>query len=179
MMAETVLAPLGIGVLTRHFAPRFAARAAKPVNTVGLVVLAAGFLLILLGSWPSMRALLDSRTLFATVIVTALGLLVGHELGGPIDADRPVLALASVLRHPAVAIAVAHSAFPSSKLVAPAVLLQFVVAALVATPYVRRAKWMARQPRHIAFQEPRGPVAGSTAASTGQSARPMRRGPRR
>jgi BASS family bile acid:Na+ symporter len=178
-MTETVLAPLGVGALTRHFAPRFAARAARPVNTVGFVVLAAGFLLIVLGSWPSMRALLDSRTLFATVIVTALGLLVGHELGGPIDGDRPVLALASVLRHPAVAIAVAHSAFPSSKLVAPAVLLQFVVAALVATPYVRRAKWMAGQPRHIAFQKPRGPVAGSTAASTGQSARPMRRGSRR
>ena len=179
LMAETVLAPLGAGVVIRHFAPRFAARAAKPVNVVGLAVLAAGFLLIVLGSWSSMRALLDSRLLFATVVVTALGLLVGHELGGPIDADRPVLALASVLRHPAVAIAVAHSAFPNSKLVAPAVLLQFLVAALVAIPYVRRAKWIARHPRQIAVQKPPGPIAGGAATSTGQSARSMRHGPRR
>jgi bile acid:Na+ symporter, BASS family len=176
LMAESVLLPLGAGALIRHFAPKFAARAAKPVNAIGLVVLAAGFLLILLGSWPSIRGLLDSKALLATVIVTALGLLVGHELGGPIDADRPVLALASVVRHPAVAIAVAHSAFPNSKLVAPAVLLQFVVAALAATPYVRLLKRMGAQPRHAAPQQLRAPANGAVRSASERLARPTRNG---
>src|SRR5262249_19532083 len=101
--------------------------------------------MILAGAWPAMRSLLDSRAVLASVAITATGLFVGHELGGPDDTDRPVLALASVMRHPAVAIAIAHAAFPGNKLVAPAVLLQFVVAALAELPYTRWAK--RRSPR--------------------------------
>lgn len=140
LMAQTVLAPLAVGVLVRHYAPILAARAARPVNVVGMLVLVAAFVMILIGAWPAMRTLLGNGTVVAAIVVTALALFVGHELGGPDDVDRPVLALASALRHPAVAIAVAHAAFPESKLVAPAVLLQFVVAALAAVPYVKRSR---------------------------------------
>jgi BASS family bile acid:Na+ symporter len=176
LMVETVLAPLGVGLLIRRFFPSFAARAAKPVNVVGMVVLAVGFLLILFGAWPTIRSLIGNRTLLAIVIVTALGLFVGHELGGPIDANRPVLALASVLRHPAVAIAVANTAFPNSRLVAPAVLLQFIVAALAASPYIRRQKRLTAQPSRIALQERRGAPNDAMASASGRPPQPIRSG---
>ncbi len=151
LMVETVLAPLGLGLLMRHLAPGFAARASKPVNVVGMLVLVAGFVIILVSAWPSMRTLLGNGTVLAAVVITALALFVGHELGGPLDLDRPVLALASAMRHPAVAIAVSKAAFPESKLVAPAVLLQFVVAAIAVLPYVkRRQRTAARRARPAA-----------------------------
>jgi BASS family bile acid:Na+ symporter len=140
LLAQTVLVPLGIGVLVRHFAPRAAALAARPINVVAMLVLVAAFLMVLISAWPAMRSLLGNGTIVAAIIVTALALFVGHELAGPDDVDRPVLALASAIRHPAVAIAVAHAAFPESKLVAPAVLLQFFVAAIAAVPYVRQGQ---------------------------------------
>ena len=123
-----------------------------------------------------MRSLLGGRTLLAILIVTALGLFVGHELGGPVDANRPVLALASAIRHPAVAIAVASAAFPSSRLVAPAVLLQFVVAALASLPYIRRLKRMSARPLHAATTELRSPAAGAARGSAAQLARSTRNG---
>ena len=176
LMVETVLAPLAIGLTIRRLAPSFAARAAKPVNFVGMLVLAMGFLLVLVGAWPTIRSLIGNGTLLAIVIVTALGLLVGHELGGPVDSHRPVLALASVLRHPAVAIAVARTAFPNNKLVSPAVLLQFVVAALAVSPYVRRKRWIGSRSRRIAPPESRAAPSEATAKSSEGAAPPIRSG---
>jgi BASS family bile acid:Na+ symporter len=175
LMGETVLVPLGIGLTIRHMAAPFAGRIARPVNVVGMIVLALAFLLIVLGAWPGIRSLLGNGTLVAILVVTALSLLVGHELGGPIDADRPVLALASALRHPAVAIAVGTAAFPASKLVAPAVLLQFVVAAIATSPYVMRLKRMTAQPRRIALRGSPAPVS-SAARRAPRSKGPMRPG---
>jgi BASS family bile acid:Na+ symporter len=175
-MLEGVLAPLGVGFAIRHMAPRFASRAAKPVNAVGMFSLAIGLILILIAAWPEMQSLLSGRTLLAILIVTALGLFVGHELGGPVDANRPVLALASVTRHPAVAIAVASAAFPSSTLVAPAVLLQFIVAALASVPYIRRSKRLGARPSHVAATERRSPATGPARGSSGGLAPPTRNG---
>jgi BASS family bile acid:Na+ symporter len=179
LMAESALAPLGLGLLIRRFAPAFAARAAKPVTIAGLLVLIVGFLLILAVAWPAMRSLLDSRALLAAALVAAAALLVGHELGGPDDVDRPVLALASAMRHPAVAIAIARTAFPDDKLVAPAVLLQFVVAALAALPYSRWAKRAAarRPPTRIALRE--AELVTASGRHVGRGSPPGRRGPTR
>jgi BASS family bile acid:Na+ symporter len=179
LMVETVLAPLGVGLVIRRLAPGFATRLARPVNAVGLFVLAIGLLLILIAAWPTMRSLLDGKTLLAILIITALGLFVGHELGGPVDADRPVLALASVLRHPAVAIAVGSAAFPSSRLVAPAVLLQFIVAAIASAPYVRRLKRIGAQPPRPAPGRLRASPTGAASSSAERLARPTRHGPSR
>ena len=168
-MLEGVLAPLGVGFAIRRLAPGFAARVAKPVNAVGMFALAIGLILILIAAWPAMQSLIGGRTLLAILIVTALGLFVGHELGGPVDANRPVLALASVSRHPAVAIAVASAAFPSSRLVAPAVLLQFIVAALASVPYIRRLKRMGARQRDVAATELRSPATGAARGSSDDS----------
>jgi BASS family bile acid:Na+ symporter len=67
-------------------------------------------------------------------------LLVGHLLGGPEPENRVVLGLATASRHPGIAIALAQSAFPAQKLVAPAVLAYLLVGALVSAVYLRWTK---------------------------------------
>jgi BASS family bile acid:Na+ symporter len=64
------------------------------------------------------------------------GLVVGHLIGGPAASDRSVLALATACRHPAVAMGVAHLAFPSERATAAAVLLYTIVSLVLTAPYV-------------------------------------------
>jgi bile acid:Na+ symporter, BASS family len=138
VMLETVLIPLGLGLLIRRLEPAASARATRPVTIVGMLVLVPAFVLVLTSALPAMRDLLGNGTLVVIVLLTAAALLCGHLLGGPDPADRPVLALASAVRHPAIAIAVAQAAAPGDKAVAAAVLLQFVVAGVAGLPYVAR-----------------------------------------
>ncbi len=71
----------------------------------------------------------------------AIGLAVGHWLGGPDPNDRTVLALAAASRHPGVALAISSANFPGDEAVLPALLLYLLAATVLAIPYV---KWRKR-----------------------------------
>jgi predicted Na+-dependent transporter len=135
IVAMTVLIPLAVGIVVRHFAPRAAAQVAPIADKLGSVLLIVAFIPVLIVQWPAMRSLLGDGTLLAIVAFTALGLAVGHLLGGPQPQDRSVLALATASRHPAVALAIAAASFPEQKLVAAAVLLALIVGVLASVPY--------------------------------------------
>ena len=85
------------------------------------------------------------------MVFVLASLLIGHLLGGPDPGDRTVLALASASRHPAVAMAAASAISAPEKhpAVSAAVLLAFLVSAIVTGPYV---KW--RKRGHSAFATP-------------------------
>jgi hypothetical protein len=102
-----------------------------------------------------MKGLLGNGTLLAILALTFVGLAIGHLLGGPIATDRPVLALATASRHPAVAIAILHTTHPNETLVPAAVLLDLIVVACVAGPYLG---W-ALQPGGPVLRWPRSPGA--------------------
>ena len=140
----SVIAPLLVGVVVRKLAPGTAERVAGPLSKVATILLVLAFLPVLITSWRAIVTQLGDFTLVAIVVITGLGLLVGHLLGGPEPADRTVLALATACRHPGVAIAIATAiALPENRpAVASAVLLCFLVAALATGPY---AKWRARR----------------------------------
>jgi BASS family bile acid:Na+ symporter len=130
-----------------------------------------------------MRTLIGNGTLLAIVVMTAIGLAVGHLLGGPLDEGRPVLALATAARHPAIAAAIAQAAFPDAPLVPAAVLLDLIVVALVSIPYTR---WVKRALDDtiaipsIAFHERRRSTGGATSHTTRERrARPVQRYDRR
>jgi bile acid:Na+ symporter, BASS family len=148
VMLQTVLIPLALGLLVRHVRPAASARAARPVAFVGMLVLAPAFILILVERSAAMRDLIGNGPLVAIVLVTAAALLCGHLLGGPQARNRPVLALASAVRHPAIAIAIAQAAHPGDQFVGPAVLLQFVVAVIAGLPYVKRTRHAVEQQTH-------------------------------
>jgi bile acid:Na+ symporter, BASS family len=130
----SVLLPLAAGMAIRLWKPGIAERAAPMVSKLANVLLAVGFVPILIAVWPAMARLLGNGTALAIAAVVAAGLLAGHLLGGPDPDDRTTLAIAASTRHPGIALLIARTDLPGEP-VAPAVLLFLLVGILAATPY--------------------------------------------
>lgn len=136
----TVLAPLLVGIVIRQLMPSIADRAAKPIGILGTVLLVLSFLPVLFGSARALLSLIGNGTLLSLAVFALFGLILGHLLGGPEPDNRPVLALATSSRHPAVAIGIAHANFPGQKLAAAAVLLYLIVSGILSAPYLSWVK---------------------------------------
>ncbi len=137
VVLTSVLGPLVVGIVVGLLAPRFAARAAKPVGLAAAVLLAAACLPLLATTWRPMLSLIGNGTLLAVAGFAMAGLAAGHLLGGPDPRDRVVLALSTAARHPAVAIGAASAIFPGHKEVLPAVVLYLLVSAALSAVYIR------------------------------------------
>lgn len=137
IVVNGILIPVAIGLGTRRFVPVLANKLVRPIDIVARTMLVAGLIPLLVTTWPAVHSVVDDGTLLAIVGITAIGLGVGHTFGGPARDDRPVLALATASRHPAVAVAVASAMFPNERMVGAAVVANVVVAAIVSLPYVR------------------------------------------
>jgi len=136
IIGGALLLPLAVGAAVSRVAPRVAERLAKPANIIGMVLLFGGLIPLLFKAWPAMKGLLGDGTLLAILTLAFVGLAIGHLLGGPKATDRPVLALATASRHPAVAIAILQATHPTESLASAAVLLNVIVVACVAGPYL-------------------------------------------
>jgi BASS family bile acid:Na+ symporter len=134
-IATSILVPLAAGLFVRHFAPGFAVRAAPWVVKAGMALLLAGAALILINAAPAMLSLAGSGAILAFAAVALVAVAVGHALGGPDSDDRTVLGIAAAMRHPGVAIAIAHQTFPGDALAPAAVLLFLLVCVVVTTIY--------------------------------------------
>ncbi|MGH6952278.1 MAG: Na+-dependent transporter, partial [Vitreimonas sp.] len=117
-------------------APAFANRIAPLVHRIAPLMLLVAVVPVLFIMWPRIVALIRDGTLVALVAFAAIGLLVGHLLGGPDPDDRTVLALASAAHHPAIAITLARINAPDDQGVPAAILLYLLVCAVVTFPYV-------------------------------------------
>lgn len=131
----TIFLPVLAGLVVRHFAPRLAERLAPWVSRFGNVLLVAAVVPVLIAAWPAIVALVGNGTLLAIAAVVVAAIASGHLLGGPEPQDRTALAIASAMRHPGIALAIAHINFPDDKLVPAAILLFVLVAAIVTTVY--------------------------------------------
>jgi bile acid:Na+ symporter, BASS family len=150
VVSFTVLLPLTVGIAFRAALPRVARRLATIASALGGVLLLAGGLVILLGARASLGSLVGDGTVAAFAAWSLVGVVVGHWLGGPEPQNRPVLALATASRHPAVAIAIEQVNFPQQKLAVAAVLLFLIVNAAVTAGYLawfRRHRRQAHSPR--------------------------------
>ncbi|HKQ45529.1 MAG TPA: hypothetical protein VJS47_09060 [Rhizomicrobium sp.] len=136
LMTVTVLGPLIAGVAVRNLRPGFAENAAGPLAKLSAILLILCVLPILPGALPKVWFLVGDGALASFAAFALVGLAVGHFLGGPDPEDRAVLAIATASRHPAVALAIAASNFPSEKLVVPAVLMYLLVNGLVSLLYM-------------------------------------------
>jgi bile acid:Na+ symporter, BASS family len=150
VVALSVLAPLALGMVFRHFFPALAARAQPLLSKAGTVVLLAGLLIILLHGWRGFVDIADSRTLVACAAVALIGVAVGHFLGGPNSDDRTVLALATASRHPGIAAAVGGALFPGDRRIVLTVLLYLIVASIVTMPY---SAWRKRLHARVAVMK--------------------------
>lgn len=136
-VATSVLLPVVLGLAVAHLAPSFAAKAVGPLTKLSGALLLVSFLPILWVAWGGIAAQMNNFTMLAMVAFIAIGLVVGHLLGGPGEGDRTALALATATRHPGVAVAVLNAIEPGSKDVVMVVVLYLLVGMVATIPYVR------------------------------------------
>jgi bile acid:Na+ symporter, BASS family len=147
LVAITVLVPIAAGIVVRRLAPAFAARAARPISLGAMALLGVIVVLLLIRAWRPAVSLIGDGHVLALAAFVAIGLIVGHLLGGPHPRDRVVLALATASRHPGVALAIAAANFPQEKRVMGAILLYLLISLIVSVAYLA---WRRRQLASVA-----------------------------
>lgn len=150
VVIASVLLPLGIGLAIGRWWPA-AGRWIAAIEKVSSLLLLVCAALVLVGTWTVMASLVRQGTLMAIVLIALIGLVIGHVLGGPEEDDRTVLALATVSRHPGVAIAVAS--LTDQPLAPLGVLLALLVNELAVIPYKR---WRRRRAAGAGAAPPAG-----------------------
>jgi BASS family bile acid:Na+ symporter len=136
----SVLLPLAAGMAVRALLPAFAERIVGPTSIVATVLLYGTALPILISQGGQFLSLMQGGTFVALVAFAAVGLLIGHVLGGPQFEERTVLALYTSARHPGVAVAIAQANFPQQRIAIAAILLALLTAAVVSIPYLNWIK---------------------------------------
>ncbi len=140
LIGTTILVPLAAGLLLRQLTPRWAGPVATWASRLGMVLLLVSVIVVLVASWPAMTSLIAGGALFAMLTLSLIAIGAGHLLGGPDPSDRSILAIATAMRHPGVAIAVATANVPEERQLTAAILLYMVVAVVVTSVYVAVAR---------------------------------------
>ncbi|MGR2752926.1 bile acid:sodium symporter family protein [Agromyces arachidis] len=135
-MATQVLLPLALGFIVGRIWPtasdRFGGRLVAIANSLMLVALLALLVLV----FPAVVSALSLVTLVVMFAFTAIGLAVGHALGGPDRSDAVVLAIACANRNPGLAIGLAASIFPAESFAGTAIIYA-LVSNIAVTLYTR------------------------------------------
>ena len=104
---------------------------------MALVLLA--FVPIVVKIWPAMMGMIGNGAVVSMALISIIALLGGHFLGGPDARDRATLAIASSVRHPGLALAIAGASFREPR-VSAGILLFMLVGLIVGIPYLRWTK---------------------------------------
>jgi bile acid:Na+ symporter, BASS family len=144
LVLTTILAPLLTGIALRTVAHASADRMAGPIGLLASVLLVVCAIPVVIGLGRTALPLITDGTVLSLAGFALAGCVIGHALGGPEPDNRPVLALATASRHPAVAMAIAHANFPEQRLAGAAVFLYLVLAGILFALYL---SWIKRQRR--------------------------------
>ena len=87
-------------------------------------------------------SLIGSGAALSIAMVVVIAIAAGHWLGGPDPDERSTLALASAMRHPGIAMAIASLNVPEEPRVPAAVILYLLIAAIATSVY---GAWWKRQ----------------------------------
>jgi BASS family bile acid:Na+ symporter len=134
LIGVTILVPLTAGLLAHRFAPRWTDDVAPWASRLGTILLLAVIAVVLFTLWPIMASLLGSGVMLAMIALATTGIAGGHWIGGPEPSDRALLAVASAMRHPGIAIAVATANAPEAPRLVAAILL-YVMVSLAMTSF--------------------------------------------
>ncbi|MBV9994847.1 MAG: bile acid:sodium symporter [Caulobacteraceae bacterium] len=158
MVLGSVLAPLAVGMAVRARRPELAAAAAPAISKLALVLLLAILVLLIIGAWPAMMALIGDGTVLAVVAISLAAIAAGHLMGGPDPRDEVALATAAATRHPGIALMVANGLAPDKRVAAMIilyVLVSFTTVALYQAALKRRAKRKTKTRGRAAARGPR------------------------
>jgi bile acid:Na+ symporter, BASS family len=131
---KSQLLPLGVGMLTRQFAPALAARVESTLGRIAGALLILLVLLVVIDVEPALVGA-DWRVVLAIALVTLLAVASGHLLGGPEPATRTAVAVCSAARNPGLALLVATQNGAPPAVVAT-IFVYLIVSALTLIPYV-------------------------------------------
>ena len=94
-------------------------------------------LIVLFNISGAIWGMIGHGVLIVLALFTLVGIAIGHFLGGPNPDDRTVLALATGIRHPGLAMAIASANFPDQKTAVLAVVVCHVLVGLILSiPYL-------------------------------------------
>jgi bile acid:Na+ symporter, BASS family len=155
LVLTTILAPLLVGMAVRTVAHASADRMARPIGVLASVLLMVSAVPILIGLAGTVFSVITDGTVLSLAAFALAGLIIGHVLGGPEPDNRPVLALATASRHPAVALAIAHANFPEQRLAAAEVFLYLILSGILSALYL---SWVKRKRAGGAAAEAKKPV---------------------
>lgn len=130
-----ILVPLLLGMLVNKLFPSFANRFATPIGKLGSILLALSAAALLISQWKPLFSMFGSGVMIVLTIFSVVGAIVGHLLGGPEPENREVLALATSVRHPGIAITIAAINFPDEKSVPLVVVWHLIIGTVVAIVY--------------------------------------------
>ena len=135
---RTVLLPLLIGAGVRRIAPTVAEKYARPIGIFATVLLVAGVLPVVFVESKAMWSLVGNGTLVALTLFAVCGLAIGY-FSGTAD-NRWVLSIATAMRHPGIAVGIAHTNFPNQRLAVPAIALYVLIAGILTAIVSARRK---------------------------------------
>lgn len=141
IVLKMAILPLTAGLAIRAALPALADRLGPIISLVAKVLLLLAALALLIGTW---RAILEASSVGAVIAMiafVAVGLIVGHVMGGPESENSLVLALSTACRHPMIALSIASANFPDQRF-GSSILLYILINVLVGGVYVA---WLRRQ----------------------------------
>lgn len=154
-LASTFLAPLVVGIVLKAALGDRAVRLGEICAVVGTTLLALIVIVLVWLQRHSMFPLLGPGVPVIAVFVAG-SLLIGHVIGGPDPGERTALAVATVTRHPGLAILIATTNLSRATLV-PAILVVVIGSAIVAVPYTSwRKRTLSNQRRPPMIAQAKG-----------------------
>jgi BASS family bile acid:Na+ symporter len=132
-LGTTFLLPFAIGMALKPALGDNSQRVGYWAGLLGSLVLGVLVVLLLVAQRGTIFPLLW-RSLPVIALFVGGSLLIGHLIGGPDPGERTALAVATVTRHPGLAILIATTSFPNANLL-PAILAVVLGSAIAAIPY--------------------------------------------
>jgi BASS family bile acid:Na+ symporter len=136
VVLTSVLLPLGLGLAARSWKPSLADRLSGILPSLAMGLLILSLVFILFDLREAVFTLVGPSTVAALGGFALLGFLVGDLLGGLKPEDRTVLAFATAMRHPGVALVAAHGSSRTDQAVFAAVLMYLLLGILASSLYM-------------------------------------------
>jgi len=147
-LAKTFLVPLLVGIALKAVLRDRSIRLGEVAAMAGTALLMLVVVVLFVAQRDAIFPLVW-RSLPVLIVYAVGSLLIGHVIGGPHAGERTALAVATVTRHPGLAILIASAAAPEKAFV-PAVLVVVACSAVVAVPYTTWRKYaIAKQARPV------------------------------
>lgn len=114
IVANTILLPIGLGLVVRAFFPAWADAFGSLLGKVGALGLLVVVIAIVAALYPALLSM-DARSYGVIAAVSITALLIGHLLGPRESAEKTILAVECAVRHPGLAVTIATTNFTAQR----------------------------------------------------------------